>query len=68
MTIHPHFDPSLPQVHAEYDSAYGTVTTDWSGAAHRFIVTTPPNTTATVVLPNGKSEQVGSGTHVYSVQ
>ncbi len=68
LTINPHFDPSLPQVHAEYDSAYGTVTTDWSGAAHRFTVTTPPNTTATIALPHGKSEQVGSGTHVYTVQ
>jgi alpha-L-rhamnosidase len=44
------------------------VTTDWNGAAHRFTVTTPPNTTANVVLPNGKSEQAGSGTHVYSVR
>ena len=39
-----------------------------TGAAHKFTVTTPPNTTATITLPNGKSEQVGSGTHVYSVQ
>jgi alpha-L-rhamnosidase len=68
LTIAPHFDASLPQVHAEYDSAYGTVTTDWNGVAHRFTVTTPPNTTATIALPHGKSEQVGSGTHIYNVQ
>jgi alpha-L-rhamnosidase len=68
LTINPHFDPSLPQVHAEYDSAYGTVTTDWDGAAHSFTVITPPNTTATVVLPQGKSEQIGSGRHDYRVQ
>jgi len=68
LTITPHFDASLPQVHAEYDSAYGTITTDWNGATHKFTATTPPNTTATITLPNGKSEQVGSGTRVYSVQ
>jgi alpha-L-rhamnosidase len=68
LTITPHFDASLPQMHAEYDSAYGTITTDWNGAAHTFTATTPPNTTASITLPNGKSEQVGSGTHVYNVQ
>jgi alpha-L-rhamnosidase len=68
LLISPHFDPSLPQVHAEYDSAYGTITTDWNGAAHTFIVTTPPNTTATIALPRGRSEQAGSGTHRYTVQ
>ena len=68
LTITPHFDAGLPQVHAEYDSAYGTVTTDWNGTVHKFTVTTPANTTATITLPNGKSEQVGSGTHVYTVQ
>jgi alpha-L-rhamnosidase len=68
LLISPHFDPSLPQVHAEYDSAYGTITTDWNGAAHTFTVTTPPNTTATIALPRGRSEQAGSGTHRYTVQ
>jgi alpha-L-rhamnosidase len=68
LTITPHFDTSLPQMHAEYDSAYGTITTDWNGSADKFTATTPPNTTATITLPNGKSKQVGSGTHVYSVQ
>jgi alpha-L-rhamnosidase len=55
-------------VHAEYDSAYGTITADWSGATHTFTVITPPNTTATIALPHGRSEQVGSGTHSYTVQ
>jgi alpha-L-rhamnosidase len=68
LTITPHFDASLPQVHGEYDSAYGKIMTDWNGAANSFTVTTPPNTIATITLPRGKSEQVGSGTHVYSVQ
>jgi alpha-L-rhamnosidase len=68
LLISPHFDPSLPQVHAEYDSAYGTITIDWNGGARTFTVTTPPNTTATIALPGGMSEQVGSGTHRYTVQ
>jgi alpha-L-rhamnosidase len=68
LTIAPHLDPTLPQVHAEYDSAYGTVTTDWNGTTRTLTVITPPNTTATIALPSGKSEQVGSGRHVYSVQ
>jgi alpha-L-rhamnosidase len=55
-------------VHAEYDSAYGTITTDWNGGTRTFTVTTPPNTTATIALPRGTSEQVGSGTHRYTVQ
>jgi alpha-L-rhamnosidase len=68
LVISPHFDASLPQVHAVYDSAYGMVTTDWNGDAHRYTVTTPPNTTATIALPHGRTEHVGSGTHSYTVQ
>ncbi len=62
LTIQPHFDPALPALHTEYDSAYGTVVSDLKN--HRFTVTIPANTTATVILP-GKTEQIGSGTHSY---
>jgi alpha-L-rhamnosidase len=68
LAIHPQFDPALPTLHTEYDSPYGTVTTDWNSASHHFTVTTPPNTTATITLPNGKPENVGSGTHTYQIQ
>lgn len=67
LVITPHFDSALPQVHAEYDSAYGLVTTDWNQSTHTFAVTTPPNTTATITLPGGKQEQVGGGVHNYSI-
>ena len=67
LTIRPHFDAALPQLHTEYDSAYGTVTTDWNRAANRFTLTPPPNTSASVTLPNGKTESVGSGTHTYTI-
>jgi alpha-L-rhamnosidase len=68
LTIKPHFDASLPQMHAEYDSTYGTVMTDWSRAAGRFEVKIPANTTATVTLPDGRTEQIGSGLHTYSIK
>jgi alpha-L-rhamnosidase len=68
LTIAPHFDPALPTLHTEYDSAYGTVITDWNQSARRFTVALPANTTTTITLPNGKPTQAGSGTHTYSVQ
>lgn len=68
LTIHPHFDPALPTLHVEYDSAYGTIVSDWKQNQHRFTITIPPNTIATVILPNNKTETIGSGTHTYIVQ
>ncbi|MGC1294149.1 MAG: family 78 glycoside hydrolase catalytic domain [Alloacidobacterium sp.] len=68
LTIHPHFDPALPQLHVEYDSAYGTIISDWQQSSHRFTITIPANTTATVELPNNKSELIGSGRHVYTIR
>ena len=66
LTIHPHFDPSLPQLHVEYDSAYGTIISDWKQSTHTFTITVPANTTATVLLP-GKQKDIGSGTHTFAV-
>ncbi len=68
LTITPHFDHALPTLHTEYDSLYGTITTDWTSANHTFTIKTPPNTTAKITLPNGKTATVGSGTHTYSIQ
>ena len=68
LTIKPQVSPSLPSLHTEYDSPYGTITTDWNQTTHTFTVTTPANTTATVTLPNGKLENTGSGTHTYSMK
>jgi len=67
LTVHPHFDPALPQLHTEYDSAYGTIISDWKQSDHRFTITIPANTTATVTLPNNKTETVGSGAHTYTI-
>ncbi|WP_254059780.1 family 78 glycoside hydrolase catalytic domain [Granulicella sp. L46] len=68
LTIRPHFDAALPALHVEYDSAYGTVVSDWKQSEHRFTVTIPGNTTATIELPGQKAETIGSGTHTYTVQ
>jgi alpha-L-rhamnosidase len=68
LTIAPNFDPALPTLHTEYDAAYGTVTTDWNQSTHKFTITLPANTTATVTLPKAKSTPAGSGTHTYTVK
>ncbi len=68
LTIQPHFDPALPQLHIEYDSAYGVIVSDWQESGHRFAITIPANTTATVRLPKNKTERIGSGTHVYIIR
>jgi alpha-L-rhamnosidase len=68
LTIQPHFDPALPKLHVEYDSAYGTVVSDWQQQNRTFTITIPANTTASVSLPDGRSFEVGSGTHPYRLK
>jgi alpha-L-rhamnosidase len=46
---------------------YGTVVSDWKQSEKKFTIKIPANTTATVILPEGKSETVGSGTHTYEI-
>ncbi len=67
LNVRPHFDAALPQLHVEYDSAYGTVISDWQGSAHRFTVTIPANTSATVILPEDRTEKMGSGTRTFTI-
>jgi alpha-L-rhamnosidase len=60
LTIRPHVDERLGHVHAEYDSVYGTVTTDWTRSADGGVelnVHAPANTSAKVYLP-GKASSV----------
>jgi alpha-L-rhamnosidase len=68
LTIEPHFDPTLPSLHVAYDSDYGTIVSDWKQSDHRFTITIPANTAATVILPGHKTESIGSGTHTYRVE
>jgi alpha-L-rhamnosidase len=67
LMIEPHFDASLPALQVEYDSDYGTIVSDWKQSQHRFTITIPANTTATVILPTHKAETIGSGTHSYVI-
>ena len=48
IALHPYFDPRLGRLKFDYDSAYGTVHSDWSvrGKIIRWNVVVPPNTTA----------------------
>lgn len=52
--IHPHPDPQMPSVHAEYDSIYGTIVSDWKrtpDGTFALRITIPANTSAKIFLP-----------------
>jgi alpha-L-rhamnosidase len=53
IVIRPRLDPRLRHARGEYDSVYGTITTDWATSPGGFTLraTVPPNTTASVHLP-----------------
>jgi alpha-L-rhamnosidase len=53
----------LTYARASIDSVYGKVSSDWQivDGKLKLKVEIPPNTTATVSLPQGKTEEVGSG-------
>ena len=54
VVISPQVEAGLTHVHAEYDSAYGTIKTEWSSKADGHLdlsVTIPANTTATIIFP-----------------
>ncbi len=56
VVIAPHTDARLLHARTEYDSAYGTIVTDWTRDGQgglALAVTLPANTTATVELPKG---------------
>ena len=54
---------------AEHLTPYGTARAEWRREGDRIRVTTviPPNTTATVELPDGSTHEVGSGAHEWDV-
>lgn len=54
IVIHPHLDARMPAAHAEYDSVYGKIVSDWHGtpgSPFSLHIVVPPNTTATIFLP-----------------
>jgi alpha-L-rhamnosidase len=67
--IHPYPAGDLTFVKASHQTAYGTIVSSWKREAGVFTldVTIPPNTTATVTLPNGEKKDVESGTYSFRV-
>jgi alpha-L-rhamnosidase len=53
----------------EYKSIYGNVKSGWEriDRGYRFSVTIPPNTDAEIILPNGETHIVNSGTYSYTI-
>jgi alpha-L-rhamnosidase len=62
--LHPEFSDVLGSVHADYDSPYGNIISDWKIGADKTViwdVTVPPNTSATVKLPRYTAADVREG-------
>ena len=59
----------LSQINVAYTTPYGKAASQWSKTPTRlnWTVTVPANCTAEVHLPDGKIEQIGSGTYRYDV-
>jgi len=68
--IHPYPAGDLKFVKASHTSMYGTVVSSWKREAGKFQleVTIPPNTTATVQMPDGAIHEAGSGQHTFTSQ
>ena len=58
---------SLEYANTAYDSLYGKVETAWkkSEEGASYTITIPSNTTAEIILPNGKKETVTAGTYEF---
>ncbi|MBD5495383.1 MAG: family 78 glycoside hydrolase catalytic domain [Lachnospiraceae bacterium] len=67
LTIAPMPGGSLKHACAEYISPYGKVVSRWEETDRGTVYTVeiPANVTAKIILPDGRSEAVGSGVHTY---
>lgn len=61
---------TLAWAKAEYQSPYGLIHSSWQrdGGEMKFFFRIPANTTASVHLPNGRQEELGSGQYEFSIQ
>jgi alpha-L-rhamnosidase len=68
--IRPRPGGGLTWAKAAHDSPYGRISTHWKHSDDTFSlhVVIPPNTTATVDLPDGKLVEVGAGEHTFSAK
>lgn len=66
--IAPHPGGDLTFAKATYASIYGTVASGWkrAGSGWSFEIEIPANVTADIVLPDGTTKTVGTGTYEFS--
>jgi len=59
----PEFDESVPWAKGHYDSIHGRISSDWKwdGATFEWAIAVPPNTTATVYMPENAVSLTESG-------
>lgn len=59
---------TLQYAEASTNTAYGKVTSQWYRQAQefQFRISIPPNTTAAIVLPDGRRENIKAGTHTFT--
>ena len=70
IVLKPNFEiPDLEYANASYMTPYGKVLSNWKKTLMKlhWEVTVPVNATAEVHLPNGKVQQVGSGSYTFDV-
>jgi len=68
--IAPQIHPQFTYVNCGYESVYGRIESNWETKDGRFTlhITIPANTTATVVLPDGRTEEIGSGQYNFACE
>ena len=69
LRIAPRVTARLTHARATLDTPYGPAASGWErldGGSVRVTCTIPPNTTATVELPDGRTVRVGSGVHSWT--
>jgi alpha-L-rhamnosidase len=69
--VRPLIGNQLSSARAELETPYGKAASGWKkeGGKTKLSVTVPPNTTATVVFPDGKkTEKISAGTHSFDLQ
>ena len=67
--IKPAMVGDLTFVNTHHDGPYGRITSNWRKENDQFILNAviPPNSSATVVLPDGASHEVGSGSYQWTM-
>ena len=70
ITIHPHPGGGLTWVKASYQCNYGSIVSSWKIQGDTFILYAeiPTGTTATIILPDGKSQKVRAGKYMFKSQ